>query len=63
MFLMFLSMISRYIAAFCDLKKRTRIYFIILRVLSFYCPQLAIVLDLKTGDCFKERLRIKELWQ
>ena len=48
----FINDISRYIATFCDLKKRTKkvvSYFSV--SLSFYCPRLA--LDLKTEDCFK----------
>ena len=35
MFLKFLSMISRYIASFCDLKKRTKVFYILP---LFYSP-------------------------
>ena len=54
----FLSIIDRYIATVCDLKKRTSsLYFSVF--LSFHCPQFT--LDLKTEDCVKQRLKLNEL--
>ena len=55
----FINNISRYIAAFCDLKKIMKVSFIINTFLSFQCPRLALVL--KTEDFFQQMLTLKEL--
>ena len=58
MFLILLSMISRYIATFCDLKKK--VLCILTSFLSFRCLQPE--LDLKTEEDYcKYRLRLNEL--
>ena len=55
----FISDISRYIVTFCGLKKRTKSSLFYCFFLSFHCLQMA--LDLKAEDCYKQRLRLKEL--
>ena len=47
----FINDISRYIATFCDLKKRKKVLLFCSVFLSLHCPRHA--LDLKTEDCFK----------